>query len=187
MLASIIGCADKQSNAHLPLTSRRSRAQNPHNLQGLFAATLLAISIIIANFKSAVRAVQVSIYVRIQPSASQLEISVRKLHMTASSREIDRVMLEAVSEDYQSFEAVVSKLSQFAEFLVTDIERILLDSIAKNLVAAYLLHADPPYATEVSASSETIRRYWFCITDEGRQYLSQLIEQQAVARRHGSQ
>jgi hypothetical protein len=106
--------------------------------------------------------------------------------MTASSSELDRVVLEIVSEDYQSFETVVSKLSQIANFLVTDIERVLLSSIANNLVAAYLIHADPPYATEVGASSETIRRYWFCITDEGRQYLRQLSEKQAVARRHRS-
>lgn len=106
--------------------------------------------------------------------------------MKASSSELDRVVLEAVSEDYQSFEAVVSKLSQITNFVVTDIERVLLSSIANNLVAAYLIHADPPYATEVGASSETIRRYWFCITEEGRQYLHQLIEKQAVGRRHRS-
>jgi 16S rRNA G966 N2-methylase RsmD len=106
--------------------------------------------------------------------------------MTASSREIDRMVLESVSEDYQSFEAVVSKLSQFSDCVVAEIERILLSSIANNLVAAYLLHADPPYATEVGASSETIRRYWFCITEEGRRYLSQLTEKQTVAPRRAS-
>jgi hypothetical protein len=103
--------------------------------------------------------------------------------MTGSSHELDRVVLEAVSEDYQSFESIVSKLSQFADIVVADIERTLLSCIADNLVAAYLIHADPPYATEVGASSETIRRYWFCITEQGREYIGRLIEKQAVERR----
>lgn len=96
------------------------------------------------------------------------------------------MVLEAVSEDYQSFEAVVSKLSQFADWVVSDIEQILLATITNNLVAAYLIHADPPYATEVGADSETIQRYWFCITEEGRRYLSQLTEKQTVSTRRGS-
>lgn len=106
--------------------------------------------------------------------------------MTESSHELDRVVLEAVSDDYQSFESVVSKLSQSnsAYEKVTDIERVLLSSIANKLVAAYLLHADPPYATEVGADSDNIRRYWFCITDEGRKYLGSLARKQTVSPQH---
>ncbi len=102
--------------------------------------------------------------------------------MTASFQELDRVVLEAVSEEYQSFEAVVSKLSQanYAYCGSTEIERVLLSSIANKLVAAYLLHADPPYATEVGADSENISRYWFCITEEGRRYLDRKVRKQAV-------
>jgi len=99
--------------------------------------------------------------------------------MTASFQELDRVVLEAVSEDYQSFEAVVSKLSQ-ANCGIAEIQRVLLSSIANKLVAAYLLHADPPYATEVGADSENISRYWFCITEEGRRYLDRQVRKQAV-------
>ena len=99
--------------------------------------------------------------------------------MTASFQELDRVVLEAVSEDYQSFEAVVSKLSQ-ANCGIAEIQRVLLSSIANKLVAAYLLHADPPYATEVGTDSENISRYWFCITEEGRRYLDRQVRKQAV-------
>lgn len=108
--------------------------------------------------------------------------------MKASSRELDQVVLEAVSEDYESFESVVSKLSRsdYADCGVTDIESILLSSIANNLVGAYLIHADPPYATEVGADSETIRRYWFRITEEGRRYLRRSGHKQAVFRRRGT-
>ena len=105
--------------------------------------------------------------------------------MRASYRELDRAVLEAVSEDYQSFESIVSKLSlsDQGQCGATDIERTLLNSMANHLVGAYLIHADPPYATEVGANSDTIRRYWFCITEEGRRYLGHLPQKQAIARR----
>ncbi len=98
--------------------------------------------------------------------------------------ELDRVVLEAVSEDYQSFEALVSKLSRArnADCGVNEIEKALLGALAKHLVSAYLLHADPPYATEVGASPETIQRYWFAITEEGREYLRELLKKQSVVR-----
>jgi hypothetical protein len=106
--------------------------------------------------------------------------------MTARSHELDRAVLEAVSEEYQSFEAVVSKLSlaNLAYAGVSEVERILLSSISDNLVAAYLLHADPPYATKVGANSDNIRRYWFCITEQGRKYLGVLTRKQTVSHRN---
>lgn len=93
--------------------------------------------------------------------------------MTFAFRETDRVVLEAVSDDYQPFESVARKLSHAhaGAWAVMDVERVLLISIANNLVAAYLIHADPPYATEVGADSTNIRRYWFCITEKGRRHL----------------
>ena len=96
--------------------------------------------------------------------------------MTTGLHEIYRVVLEAVSDDYQSFESVVRKLSrvQSGGWALLDVERVLLISIAHKLVAAYLIHADPPYATEVGADSSNIRTYWFCITEEGRKHLGRL-------------
>ena len=96
--------------------------------------------------------------------------------------EFDQVVLQAVSDDYQSFESVVRKLSRSSrlsavadnERIVVEIERTLLASIANKLVAAYLLHADPPYATEVGPDRATIQRYWFCITDQGREHLRRI-------------
>jgi len=110
-----------------------------------------------------------------------------KAAMRASFHELGRLVLEAVSEEYQSFETVVSKLSRsnFAYREVMEIERVLLSSIEKKLVAAYLIHADPPYATEVAADSDSIRRYWFCITEEGRKHLARLIRKQTVQTREG--
>jgi hypothetical protein len=111
---------------------------------------------------------------------------VTESRIPASSRELDRAILEAVSEDYQSFEAVVNKLSQASHisYETIEIERVLLSSVADKLVAAYLLHADPPYATEVGAAPDTIQRYWFCITEEGREHLLRLSRKHPVARRN---
>jgi hypothetical protein len=109
--------------------------------------------------------------------------------MRTSTQDLDRIVLEAVSDDYQSFESVVSKLSRMerADCEAPDVERILLTSLANHLVAAYLLHADPPYATEVGIEQDNIRTYWFFITQEGRHYLDRLLLKQAIAprtRRH---
>jgi hypothetical protein len=101
--------------------------------------------------------------------------------MKTTLQGLDRVVLEAVSEDYQSFESLVSKLSKAKDaYGVPDLERMLLSAISNHLVSAYLIHADPPYATEVGADPETIRRYWYCITEEGREYLRQLMPKQSV-------
>jgi hypothetical protein len=91
-------------------------------------------------------------------------------------RGIDRLVLEAVSDDYQPFESVALKLShaRAGAWAVIDVERMLLISIANNLVAAYLIHADPPYTTQVGADSSNIRRYWFCITEKGLNHLRRI-------------
>lgn len=107
--------------------------------------------------------------------------------MRTTLQGLDRVVLEAVSEDYQSFESLVSKLSQSKDaYGVPEIERMLLSAISDHLVSAYLIHADPPYATEVGADPETVRRYWYCITEEGREYLRQLVAKHTGMRNHRS-
>lgn len=100
--------------------------------------------------------------------------------MTLSSIELKRIVLEAVSDDYESFESVVRKLSRLNDATdercdIDEIERSLLCSISHQLVGAYLIHADPPYATAIPADLETLRRCWFFITDEGKEYLSRAV------------
>jgi len=107
--------------------------------------------------------------------------------MTASSHELYLVILKAVAEDYQSFESIVSQASiaDPAYRLGVETEQTLLSLVATNLVGAYLLHADPPYATPVDATPEMIRTYWFCITKEGRTYLENaLAPEQNFLRRY---
>jgi hypothetical protein len=108
--------------------------------------------------------------------------------MNVSYIEFDRVVLEAVSEDYESFESVVSKLSRLNNPIlglceIERIERSLLSSIANNLVSAYLIHAEPPYATIVVEKLDSIRSYWFCLTEEGKAYLHRPPGSPAISRR----
>jgi hypothetical protein len=108
--------------------------------------------------------------------------------MNVSYNEFDRVVLEAVSEDYASFESVVSKLSRldspiFGLCEMDRIERSLLSSIANNLVSAYLIHAEPPYATIVDGKLDSVRSYWFCLTEEGKAYLDRPLGKGAVSGR----
>ena len=105
--------------------------------------------------------------------------------MPLSADELRRIVLEAVSEDYESFEAVVSRLSRLPDAEdrcdIDRIEHSLLCSVAHRLVGAYLIHADPPYATAISADPDTVRKCWFFITDAGREYLSRPVEESPIS------
>ena len=99
--------------------------------------------------------------------------------MTVTARELDRIVLQALSEDCESFDSVVSKLSRLGSFIcgvcdVDKVERSLLTSVGNKFVEAYLIHADPPYATAVTVEAGTVSRYWYCITEEGKKYLRSL-------------
>ncbi len=96
--------------------------------------------------------------------------------MERDNDELDRMVLTAVSNDFESFESIVSRISGWngGTLAERDTERIgwsLVRSIASNYIRAYLVHADAPYITVVGDSSDTIRRYWFYITASGLQYL----------------
>lgn len=97
--------------------------------------------------------------------------------MKQDVNELDQIILEVVSEDFESFESVVSKLSrrhvgfQQPQFHIDQIKSSLLCNTVNRLVGAYLIHADPPYVTVVNVSADTIDRYWFHLTESGRKYL----------------
>ncbi len=90
---------------------------------------------------------------------------------------IIRQILEAVSEDFEPYEVILSKVSDIttddpATDLATELlQRILLASIADELVCAYLLHAEPPYITQVEVGPGKLECYWFYITDKGKKVL----------------
>jgi hypothetical protein len=97
--------------------------------------------------------------------------------------ELDQIILEVVSDDFESFESVVSKLSGrcigFQPRIHMDqIKSRLLCNTVNGLVGAYLIHADPPYVTAVNISADTIDRYWFHLTESGRRYHRVVVGEQ---------
>jgi hypothetical protein len=49
-----------------------------------------------------------------------------------------------------------------------EIKTVLLTLVSGGLVAACLIHADPPYITAVDPNFETVERYGFMATEKGR-------------------
>jgi hypothetical protein len=98
---------------------------------------------------------------------------------TMKKDELSRCVLEAVANDYEQFDSILSQLSSWKRHACTEIsdhlvaER-LMSLIAAKLVRAYLLSPAHPTVTEVDASDDGIRGYWFYITARGKQVLLQL-------------
>ena len=90
--------------------------------------------------------------------------------------ELDRLVLDAVGDDFIPLEQIVRRLAvpgRISGKLDPDLLfSRLLDLIADKLVSAYLLHADPPYITPVSAPSGALPASWFYITERGRKCLA---------------
>jgi hypothetical protein len=57
------------------------------------------------------------------------------------------------------------------EFCLDLVDDQLLSLISDGLIQAYLLHAEPPFITQVLASGPTLQRFWFLITPKGEQCL----------------
>jgi hypothetical protein len=86
--------------------------------------------------------------------------------------DLNRMILEIVLRDFESFELIVAKLSKANPEVGSDqVKGLLLGLLADDLLGTYLIHADPPYFTPVDATLETIERYWLLITEEGKRHL----------------
>ena len=86
--------------------------------------------------------------------------------------DLNRMILEIVLRDFESFESIVAKLSKANPEVGSDeVKTLLLALLADELLAAYLIHADPPYFTPVDATRDTVEWYWLLITEEGKRHL----------------
>ncbi len=93
---------------------------------------------------------------------------------------LNRMILEIVLRDFESFETIVAKLSKVKPDVGSDeVKALLLALLADDLLAAYLIHADPPYFTPVDAAPSSIEFYWLLITQEGKKHLQAPSEPQA--------
>ena len=120
------------------------------------------------------------------PEKPKMSLLKRKSLMNRDFCELNRMVLEAVSRDFEPFESLVSQLSvgqacSRGKSYIDRIESNLLESIADEHIRAYLIHADPPYVTTVEVNSDTVRRYWFLITEKGKKFLQELLEREASA------
>ena len=93
-----------------------------------------------------------------------------------TTSELDRIVLQAVSDDYESFDSLVNKLSRLGSFICgvyegDEVERSLPSCIAKRFVVDYLLHADPSVCDGCASRRRDVRKYWYRITEEGKEYL----------------
>ncbi len=96
--------------------------------------------------------------------------------------DFDRLILASVAKDLEPFEAIQEKLSRFLEVsegagASHQLESCLLRLIAEDMIAAYLLHAEPPYITVVDVNTSKLENLWFYITDHGEKVLLESLPQ----------
>jgi len=92
--------------------------------------------------------------------------------MAGNSGEVRRILLDAVSGDCKPFESIVERFERENartgwNLSINQIKIELLNSIAEDLVEAYLVHAEPPFVTTMEANFDTLDRYWFATTEFG--------------------
>jgi len=105
----------------------------------------------------------------------------KRQHDDRNWSDLDRMVLEAVSKDYVPLESIIRSLSAVAAATSDTIRNCLLTLIACQQIRAYLLHAEPPFYTVVTATEDTLDRYWFFITEEGERILRIMTGKEAVS------
>jgi hypothetical protein len=102
-----------------------------------------------------------------------------------SRADLNRLILEIVLRDFEPFETISERLCAAApDIAVEDVRQVMLEMLAEDLVGAFLIHADPPYFTPVEATSDTIERFWFLITDKGKKYFQPVHDTRAQVMQH---
>ena len=84
--------------------------------------------------------------------------------------DLNRTILEVVLRDFESFESIVSNVSKSRD-ASDEVRRGLHALLADGLVGAYLIHADPPYATPVDPEPNSMHRFWYTVTARGKSCL----------------
>jgi hypothetical protein len=95
--------------------------------------------------------------------------------MKTNTQEIDRLILGAVSDDYENIVTMMDQRLDCFDIIRTmdqkEIERRLLSLRESGYIKAYLLSSTVPYATEVHSLTENLSTYWFFITKLGKEFL----------------
>jgi hypothetical protein len=91
-------------------------------------------------------------------------------------------VLEAMANDYESFECVVEQVTLWGrardrEFTREETTDALEWVIRKGYAQAYLLSAQPPHTKQVVFSHELLEDLWFYVTRHGKQLVKDLEDQ----------
>jgi hypothetical protein len=95
--------------------------------------------------------------------------------MTINKNEMDRLLLEAVSNDFEQFDSILDQLTKWNEVFRTfdrkQIECELLSLLELGYIKVYLLSPNAPHVTEVDSITDDLSAYWFYITGRGKEVL----------------
>ena len=89
---------------------------------------------------------------------------------------LNRMVLQVVLHDFETIESILNKSPRWNgdtpwAWSASEIKVALLTLLASGLVAAYIIHAEPPYTTAADPNLDTLEQYWFMTTDRGTQFL----------------
>jgi hypothetical protein len=87
-------------------------------------------------------------------------------------------VLEAVANDYESFECILKQVMQWATGQVLNVAReevaeALRRAIREGDVQAFLLSPQPPYSQTVEFSPDRLDDLWFYVTPKGKRLVAQ--------------
>ena len=99
--------------------------------------------------------------------------------MNDSRQMLHDLVLEAMANDYESFDCILDQVSPWAtgrgvsvtrREVAEAVERAILDGCAQ----AYLLSPQPPHSQPVAFSSDRLDDLWFHVTPKGMQRVKEL-------------
>jgi hypothetical protein len=88
-------------------------------------------------------------------------------------------VLEAVSNDYESFEQILEQVVRWSSdrglsATRAEIIPILENAIRDGYVQAYILSAEQPHTQIVEFSLDRLDSLWFYVTPKGKQFVTEL-------------
>ena len=99
--------------------------------------------------------------------------------MIQQDDDLKRMIVEAVSNDFEEFDTVVREVQNWASTDATvpsleAIERAIMAAIADGEIGAYTLSSTPPHFVPAAANNpESVRLLWFYATERGKEGLTE--------------
>jgi hypothetical protein len=86
------------------------------------------------------------------------------------------MVLQIVLIDFETIESILNEATRWNAgtnwvWSISEIKDALFTLLTNGLVAAYIIHAEPPHFTPADPNFATLERYWFMTTDRGKRFL----------------